>query len=205
MSAPTATNTAEYELVLMLDPEAPDERRDQIADEARQRITSGGELKHDQVWGMRKMAYEIRQRTEADYRFFRFDALGPLLDELDHSLKIADGVLRFRIFKVDPSSPAIEPPPPVSLAGSASRGGPPRRGAPAGRPPRATAETGAPDSRPSEPAPAPEPAEAPPAPDSPPVDEPAAPPAEPETPDSPPAEPEQGAPAEASEGEEPAN
>jgi ribosomal protein S6 len=38
----TATQIAEYELVLMLDPEAPDERRDQIADEARQRITSGG-------------------------------------------------------------------------------------------------------------------------------------------------------------------
>jgi small subunit ribosomal protein S6 len=204
MSVPTATNTAEYELVLMLDPEAPDERRDQIADEARQRITSGGELKHDQVWGMRKMAYEIRQRTEADYRFFRFDAQGPLLDELDHSLKIADGVLRFRIFKVDPSSPAIEPPPPVSLAGSGSRGGPPRRGAPAGRP-RDTAETEAPDSPPSGPAPPQEPAEAPPAPDSPPVDEPAAPPAEPEAPDSPPAEPQQGAPAEASEGEEPAN
>ena len=25
------------------------------------------------AWGMRKLAYEIQQRTEADYRFFRFE------------------------------------------------------------------------------------------------------------------------------------
>jgi small subunit ribosomal protein S6 len=123
MTAPTP----EYELVLMLDPEVPDERRDQIAADARQRIESAGGLKSDSAWGMRKLAYEIRQRTEADYRFFRFETGGNLLDDLNHNLKIADGVLRFRIFKVDPRSPVIVPPPPTPLASSApSRG--PRRG-----------------------------------------------------------------------------
>ena len=117
--------SAEYELVLMLDPETPDERRDQIAADARGRIESGGSLKAENAWGMRKLAYEIRQRTEADYRFFRFETESPVLDELDHSLKITDGVLRFRIFKVDPDSPVIEPPPPVPLA--ASRRQPPGR------------------------------------------------------------------------------
>jgi small subunit ribosomal protein S6 len=112
----------EYELVLMLDPESPEDRREQIAGDARQRIEAAGSIKQDAAWGMRKMAYEIRQRTEADYRFFRFENGGSLLDELNHNLRIADGVLRFRIFKVDPASPAIEPPPPVSLAAS----GPPR-------------------------------------------------------------------------------
>ena len=53
------------------------------------------------------MAYEINQRTEADYRWFRFEAPTELLDALDHNLKIADGVLRFRIFKVDPDAPVI--------------------------------------------------------------------------------------------------
>ena len=57
---------------------------------------------------MRKLAYEIHQRTEADYRFFRFEGEKPLLDELNHNLKITDGVLRFRIFKVDPRSPVID-------------------------------------------------------------------------------------------------
>jgi small subunit ribosomal protein S6 len=126
-------SVSEYELVLMLDPEAPDERRDQIASDARGRIEQGGSLKAEKAWGLRKLAYEIQQRTEADYRFFRFATESPVLDELDHNLKITDGVLRFRIFKVEPDSPVIEPPPPVSLASSApSRGGGGRRG-PGGR------------------------------------------------------------------------
>jgi small subunit ribosomal protein S6 len=119
----TATDT-EYELVLMLDPDVPDERRDQIADETRKRIESAGTLKHDASWGMRKMAYEIRQRNEADYRLFRFEGEAPVLDDLNHNLRIADGVLRFRIFKVDPSSPATVPPPAMGT----SAGAPPPRG-----------------------------------------------------------------------------
>jgi small subunit ribosomal protein S6 len=131
-------SVSEYELVLMLDPEESDERRDEIASNARKRIESGGSLKADSAWGMRKLAYEIRQRTEADYRFFRFETESPLLNDLDHTLKITDGVLRFRIFKVDPESPVIEPPPPVSLASSAGRGPRDRR------PPRADYEDLAP-------------------------------------------------------------
>jgi small subunit ribosomal protein S6 len=126
--------TPEYELVIMLDPEAPDERRDQIAADALKRIEAGGSLKHDRAWGMRKLAYEIRQRTEADYRFFRFESDSPLLEELDHNLKITDGVLRFRIFRVDSDSPVIEPPPPMALS-TGGRGREGRRGGPGGRPP----------------------------------------------------------------------
>jgi small subunit ribosomal protein S6 len=144
--AVSADQRNEYELVLMLDPESPDERRDQIASDARQRIDGKGELRAERAWGMRKLAYEIRQRTEADYRFFRFETDSPLLDELNHNLKITDGVLRFRIFKVDPRSPVIEPPPPVALASSSSRGaGGPRRGAPA----PAEAEAPAPEEAPA--------------------------------------------------------
>jgi small subunit ribosomal protein S6 len=100
----------DYELVLMLDPEATDKNRDRVADDARKRIEKGGSLDHADSWGMRKLAYEIRQRNEADYRFFRFSAEKDLLEELNHSLRIADGVLRFRIFKVDPEAPTAAPP-----------------------------------------------------------------------------------------------
>ena len=115
----------QYELVLMLDPDVPDERRDEIAAQTRQRIEAGGTLKHDASWGMRKLAYEIRQRTEADYRLFRFEGQSGVLDELNHNLRIADGVLRFRIFKVDPDSPTIVPPPAMGTSGAPTRA--PRR------------------------------------------------------------------------------
>jgi small subunit ribosomal protein S6 len=100
----------EYELVLMLDPQLDAGARDALAQEARGQIEAAGGLKHENVWGLRKMAYEINRRTEADYRWFRFEAPSELLDTLDHNLKIADGVLRFRIFKVDPGTPVIAPP-----------------------------------------------------------------------------------------------
>src|SRR3954451_9602552 len=128
----------------MLDPEVPDERRDQIVAEARSRIEAAGTIKHDTAWGMRKMAFEIRQRTEADYRFFRFESEPPLLETLDHDLKIADGVLRFRIFGVDPRSPLVVPPAPTP------GGGPPR----CPRRPDSDGEEAAPAEAPEEQAPA---------------------------------------------------
>jgi len=105
----------------MLDPEAPDGRRDEVAGETRKRIESVGALKSADTWGTRKLAFEIRQRTEADYRFYRFEASNELLEQLDHSLKITDGVLRFRIFKVDAHTPVIAPPPTAQPAGVSQR------------------------------------------------------------------------------------
>ncbi len=94
----------------MLDPGLEESARDALAQEAKGQIESDGTLKDENNWGLRKMAYEIELRTEADYRWFRFEAPTELLGSLDHNLKIADGVLRFRLFKVDPDAPSIAPP-----------------------------------------------------------------------------------------------
>ncbi len=99
-----------YELVLMLDPEVADEGREKVAGDVKQAIEGAGTLDRADNWGLRPMAYEIKQRNEADYRFYRFQGEPALLERLDHSLKITDGVLRFRIFKVDPDAPANPPP-----------------------------------------------------------------------------------------------
>jgi small subunit ribosomal protein S6 len=111
----------EYELVLMLDPQLDSPARDALAQEARGQIEAAGSLKHENSWGLRKMAYEINKRTEADYRWLRFEAPTDLLDSLDHNLKIADGVLRFRIFKVDPDAPVIVPPATAAAPGPRER------------------------------------------------------------------------------------
>jgi small subunit ribosomal protein S6 len=111
----------EYELVLMLDPKLDAPARDALAQDARGQIEAKGSLKHENTWGLRKMAYEINHRTEADYRWMRFEAPSDLLDSLDHNLKIADGVLRFRIFKVDPGAPVIVPPAATAAPGPRER------------------------------------------------------------------------------------
>ena len=176
----------------MLDPEAPDERRDEIVTNARGRIESGGTLKTEKAWGLRKMAYEIAQRNEADYRFFRFETETPLLEELDHNLKITDGVLRFRLFKVDPDAPVIEPPPPTSLVSSAPRSDSRGRRDRDDRDDRDAAPAAAPAAAAEAPAPpAPEPAAEAPAPEAPAPEAPApeAPAPEAPAPEAAPAEP----------------
>jgi small subunit ribosomal protein S6 len=112
----------------MLDPGPDEAGRDVLAQEVRSRIEGKGTLKHENNWGLRKMAYEIELRTEADYRWFRFEGPSELLDELNHNLRIADGVLRFRIFKVDADSPVMVPPAVAAPAHGSSRerGGPPQ-------------------------------------------------------------------------------
>ena len=94
----------------MLDAGLEDSAREALATDVRNRIAADGVLKHENNWGLRKMAYEIDQRNEADYRWFRFEAPRELLGELDHNMKIVDGILRFRLFKVDPEAPVIAPP-----------------------------------------------------------------------------------------------
>ena len=121
----------------MLDAGQDSPSRDALAQQARAQIEGGGTLKHENNWGLRKLAYEIAQRTEADYRWFRFEANPELLQELDHNLKITDGVLRFRIFKVDPDAPVMVPPATAAPGPESSRERPP---APARSAPQPAAE-----------------------------------------------------------------
>lgn len=109
----------------MLDPGQDAAARDAVANEVKGQIEGTGTLKHENVWGLRKLAYEIAQRNEADYRWFRFEAPAALLEQLDHNLKIADGVLRFRVFKVDADTPVMAPPASSAPGPGASRERPP--------------------------------------------------------------------------------
>jgi small subunit ribosomal protein S6 len=103
-----------YDLMLLVDPTAPEERRNAAISEAESIINSGGELVASYDWGTRRMAYEIDHRPEADYRLYQFNGDNALLDRLNQRLRILDGVLRFRIIKLKPGQPT--PPPPDQQA-----------------------------------------------------------------------------------------
>ncbi len=112
-----------YELVLMLDPEVGESDREKVVADVRSQIESNGTLDRADNWGTRKMTYEIRQRNEADYRFFRFQGENDLLETLDHNLKIVDAALRFRVFKVDPEATTDAPPLAGQMAPAAAERG----------------------------------------------------------------------------------
>ena len=103
-----------YDLMLLVDPTAPEERRNAAVSETESMINTGGELVSNHDWGTRRMAYEIDHRPEADYRLYQFNGDNALLERLNQRLRIMDGVLRFRIIKVKPGQPT--PPPPDQQA-----------------------------------------------------------------------------------------
>lgn len=98
--------------MLLLDPQADEDRRQEIVRNVQTMIESGGSLVGAHDWGARRMAYEIDHRPDAAYHLFQFEGGNELLKRLDHSLKIADGVLRFRTIRLRPGIPTPAAPRP---------------------------------------------------------------------------------------------
>jgi ribosomal protein S6 len=101
-----STGAPTYDLVMLLDPEAEDDARAKPLADARSAIESQGELLRHDDWGSRALQYPIQRRSAAEYHLLQFHAGSPqLLDSLEHSLRIIDGILRFRIIKLKPGVP----------------------------------------------------------------------------------------------------
>jgi small subunit ribosomal protein S6 len=85
----------EYEILLLLDAELPDERQEEIVGRTRESIERGGGRfdAHD-AWGRRKLAYEIDHKADGSYHLLTFAAEPAALEEVSRVLKITDGVLR---------------------------------------------------------------------------------------------------------------
>jgi small subunit ribosomal protein S6 len=167
-----------YDLMLLLDPGAPSDRQDSILRDVQGLLESGGTLAGSHDWGTRRMTFEIDHRPEAHYHLFQFqtESGGALLERVDHSLKIMDGVLRHRIIRLKDGSPPPPTPTPDRRGGYGEESGygdgapagtsadAPESGQPASAP--ATAGTAAAEQPATPPdAPAPAPAETPPPPD----------------------------------------
>jgi small subunit ribosomal protein S6 len=106
----------EYEILLMLDPDLPEARQDEILSRIRSLVERGGGawVRHD-AWGRRRLAYEIDKKTDGVYHLLELDATPETLEELSRILKITDGVMRhLAVHRVQsthgPSRPGPEPP-----------------------------------------------------------------------------------------------
>ena len=85
----------DYEILLMLDPELPDERQNEIVTRVRENIErAGGSWSGHDAWGRRKLAYEIDHKADGVYHLLTFAATPEALEEVSRVLKITDGVMR---------------------------------------------------------------------------------------------------------------
>ena len=85
----------EYEILLLLDVDLAEDRQAEIVARVRELVEKGGGTwdLHD-VWGRRKLAYEIDHKAEGSYHLLTFQAEPGTLDEISRVLKITDGVMR---------------------------------------------------------------------------------------------------------------
>jgi small subunit ribosomal protein S6 len=108
-----------YEILLMLEPDLADERQEEILARTRELVERGGGtwVGHD-IWGRRRLAYEIDHKSEGVYHLLQFDADPETLEELSRVLRITDGVMRhLATRRIDGSQPSTPPEPPESVPG----------------------------------------------------------------------------------------
>jgi small subunit ribosomal protein S6 len=107
-----------YDLMLLLDATAPEERRQEILADVQAMVEDGGSIVGLHDWGNRRLTFEIDHRPDADYKLLQFEGGNELLERLNSSLRIMDGVLRFRIIRQKPGGPPVPSvPEPVRAGG----------------------------------------------------------------------------------------
>jgi small subunit ribosomal protein S6 len=85
----------EYEILLLLDPELDEARQGEVVTRSRELVEkAGGSWDLHDVWGRRKLAYEIGHKGEGTYHLLQFTCEPDTLDEISRVLRIDDGVMR---------------------------------------------------------------------------------------------------------------
>jgi small subunit ribosomal protein S6 len=91
-----------YELMVILDPDL-EERT--VAPSLDQYLTlvrnDGGSVEKVDVWGRRRLAYEIQKKTEAIYAVVELTAEPATVKELDRQLGLNESVLRTKVLRPD--------------------------------------------------------------------------------------------------------
>lgn len=90
-----------YELVYVLKPVLEDEAKDAVLDKVKSIIEASGEVVNVDVWGNKKLAYEIEKLKEGFYVLVTFKATVDVPKELDRNLKINDNVIRHMVVSLD--------------------------------------------------------------------------------------------------------
>ena len=87
-----------YELMLIIRPDAPDEKAAAVIDRTtRYVVASGGQIVKVAPWGRRRLAYPIDRHREGSYHIVVFESPAEAILELERSLQITEEVIRFLV------------------------------------------------------------------------------------------------------------
>lgn len=94
--------THQYELMVILDPEIDERTVAPSLDKFLNVIRNdGGSIENVDIWGRRRLAYEINKKTEGIYAVVNFTATSASTQELDRQLKLSEAVMRTKVLRAE--------------------------------------------------------------------------------------------------------
>lgn len=91
-----------YELMFIADPELDERALKKLTQEYMEIVTKeGGSVSDPDIWGRRKLAYEIDGKTEGNYVVVNYSCEPAMNDELDRVLNLNESVIRTKILRKD--------------------------------------------------------------------------------------------------------
>ena len=92
----------QYELMVILDPELDERTVAPSLDKFLNVIRSeGGSVANVDIWGRRRLAYEINKKTEGIYAVVNFTATSEATQELDRQLKLNEQIMRTKVLRAE--------------------------------------------------------------------------------------------------------
>ena len=96
------THTHQYELMVILDPEIDERTVAPNLEKFLKVITKdGGTIDNVDIWGRRRLAYEIQKKSEGIYAVVNFTATSEATHELDRQLKLDERIMRTKILRAE--------------------------------------------------------------------------------------------------------
>ena len=101
--------THQYELMVILNPEIDERQVPTILDRFLKVITAdGGTIDNVDIWGKRRLAYEIQKKNEGLYAVVAFTATSAATQELDRQLKLSEQIMRTKVLRAEEAIALIE-------------------------------------------------------------------------------------------------
>lgn len=100
----------QYELMIILDPEIEERTVAPSLDKYLTVVTTeGGSVDKVDIWGRRRLAYDIKKKSEGIYAVIDFTATPATAKELDRQLGLNEVVLRTKVLRREESKAAAAP------------------------------------------------------------------------------------------------
>ncbi len=90
-----------YEAVYIMNPVIGDEAIAATTEKIQALVEASATIEKMDVWGRRRLAYEINDQKEGYYVLINFSAEAEFPKELERVLKITEGVMRYLVVRTD--------------------------------------------------------------------------------------------------------